>query len=156
MSKFVIVGPDGTRYVFKTETIDVIARGKKVFVNDTPLAEYLNVGDAREAAEMLTEELDYFSDEYFLPVKHFQAEPFVECAWAKESIDKFLEVVKKLPRDFINEFFRTYKHDGLEKACNTAKEVTEYACTYEAERIVQDNAKATVFIGEGEDTHERD
>ena len=156
MSKFVIVGQDGTRYVFKAETLDVVARGKKVFVNDTPLAEYLSVGDAREAAEIFAEELESFDEEHLLPVKHFQAEPFVECAWARDSIDVFLEVVKKLPRDFINEFFRTYRHDGLEKACDTAKEVTEYACTYEAELTAQADAKTTVVIGKGEDTHERD
>ena len=150
------IGQDGTKYVFKAKEVEVVARGKKVFVNETPVAEYLNAGDAREAAESLKEELDRSTEEYILPVRHFQAEPFVECAWAKDSIDKFLEVVKKLPPDFLSEFFRCYKRFGVEKACDTAREVTDLACAYDEELTAQAGAKATVFIGEGDDGHERD
>lgn len=150
MREFVFIGQDGTKYVIKAYDVEVVARGKKVFANDTPIAEYLSAGDAREAAEMVTEELDSYDDEYLLPVKHFQAEPFVEYAWAKESIDVFLEAVKKLPHEFINEFFHSYKQVGLEEACDTAKKITDYACTYDKERAEQDSCKATVFIGEGD------
>ena len=148
MGKLVFIGQDGTKYEMNADVVEVVARGKKVFINDTPVAEYLGVGDAREAAGIIMEELDSLDGEYLLPVKHFQAEPFLEYAWASESICKFLDAVKKLPHEFINEFFHSYKRVGLEEACDTAKKITASACEYDAELTAQSDIKATVFIGE--------
>lgn len=144
----VFIGQDGTKYVFNADSVDIVARGKKVFINDTPIAEYLGVGDAREAAGLIKAELDC-DEEHYLPVKHFQAEPFVEYAWANETIGEFLEAVKKLPREFINEFFYSYKRVGLKGACDTAKKITASACEYDAELTTQSEIKTTVFIDEG-------
>ncbi len=150
------IGQDGTKYVFKAKEVEIVVSGKQIFVNDTLVAEYLNADDAREAAESIKEELDSSAEEYILPVKHFQAEPFVKYAWASESIYEFLYAVRKLPHEFINEFFHCYKSDGLEEACDTAKKITEYACIYDNELTEQDSNGATVVIGEGDDEHEGD
>lgn len=148
MSEFVFIGQDGTKYVFKAESVEIATRGEQVFINNTPVAEYPGIGDAREAAGIIRKELDY-DDEHFLPVKHFQGEPFVEYAWHKNEIDEFLEVIAKLPREFINEFFHSYKRVGFEEACKTAKEITAAACEYDAELTVQSDIKATVYIDAG-------
>lgn len=148
MKEFVFIGQDGTKYVFKAESAEIVTRSKQIFINGTPVAEYLSISDAREAAGIVKEKLDC-DDEHCLPVKHFQAEPFVEYAWSKNEIDEFLELVAKLPREFINEFFHSYKRVGFEGACKTAKEITAAAIEYDAELTVQSDIKATVYIDEG-------
>ena len=148
MREFVFIGQDGTKYVFKAESVEIVTRSKQVFINSTPVAEYPSIGDAREAAGIIKAELDC-DDEQCLPVKHFQAEPFVEYAWHKNEIDEFLELIAKLPREFVNEFFYSYKRVGLDKACKTAKEITAAAIEYDAELTVQSDIKATVYIDEG-------
>lgn len=148
MSEFVFIGQDGTKYVFKAESVEIVNRGKQVFVNNTPVAEYPGIGDAREAAGIIKAELDC-DDEHRVPVKHFQAEPFVDYAWHKNEIDEFLELVAKLPREFINEFFYSCKRVGIEEACKTAKAITATACEYDAELTIQSDIKAKVYIDEG-------
>ena len=134
--------------MFKAESVSVVKRGKQVFINGTPVAEYPSARDAREAAGIINEELDS-DDEQYLPVKHFQAEPFVEYAWHKNEIDEFLALIVKLPCEFVSEFFHSYKRVGLEKTCETAKEITAMAAEYDAELTVQSDIKATVYIDEG-------